>query len=84
MLLLYGFDVYEGFYHTRFYQRKSLVCDIEEPFRPIIDEAIKKAFHLGQISDKDFGYKNGMYYLQPTSIKKFSKIFAKAILSHKE
>lgn len=83
LLLLYGFDVYEWFYHTRFYQRKSLVCDIEEPFRPIIDEAIRKAFSLGQISEKDFWYKNGMYYLQPTSIKKFSTIFAKAILARK-
>jgi CRISPR-associated protein Cas1 len=54
MLCLYGFDLYEGFYHTRFYQRKSLVCDIEEPFRPIIDEAIRKAYNLGQVSEKDF------------------------------
>lgn len=64
LLVLYGFDIYEGFYHTRFYQRKSLVCDIEEPFRPIIDEALRKAFHLGQIRDADFVFKNGQYSLR--------------------
>lgn len=84
LLLLYGFDVYEGFYHTRFYQRKSLVCDVEEPFRPIIDEAIRKAYNLGQISDKDFGFANGGYFLKGESIKKFSTIFARAILAQKE
>jgi len=54
LLCLYGFDLYEGFYHKRFYQRKSLVCDVQEPFRCIIDEALKKAYNLGRISEKDF------------------------------
>ena len=36
-LRLYGFDLYSGVYHTVFYQRKSLVCDLVEPFRCIID-----------------------------------------------
>jgi len=47
-LRLYGFDTYKGFYHTEFYQRKSLVCDLVEPFRCIIDEAILKAHNLKQ------------------------------------
>ena len=64
LLLLYGFDIYEGFYHRRFYQRKSLVCDIEEPFRAIIDEAMRKSFNLGQIKDSDFGFANGQYFLK--------------------
>lgn len=33
LLLLYGFDIYKGVYHQVFYQRKSLVCDLVEPFR---------------------------------------------------
>ena len=64
LLLLYGFDIYEGFYHRRFYQRKSLVCDIEEPFRAIIDEAMRKSFNLGQIKNSDFGFTNGQYFLK--------------------
>lgn len=84
LLLLYGFDIYEGFYHRRFYQRKSLVCDIEEPFRAIIDEAMRKSFNLGQIKDSDFGFANGQYFLKWEAIKKYSQIFSKAILTHRE
>lgn len=83
-LCLYGFDLYEGFYHRRFYQRKSLVCDVEEPFRPVIDEAIRKAYNLGQISDKDFWFSNGSYFLQSEAIGKYSKLFSRAILNHRE
>jgi CRISPR-associated protein Cas1 len=43
MLNLYGFDVYQGVYHRQFYQRKSLACDLMEPFRPIIDARIYKS-----------------------------------------
>lgn len=84
LLVLYGFDVYEWFYHKRFYQRKSLVCDVEEPFRPIIDEAIRKAYNLGQIQEKDFGFSQGQYFLKPDAVKKYSGIFARAILAEKE
>jgi CRISPR-associated protein Cas1 len=51
---MYGFDVYVGILHTQFFHRKSLVCDLEEPFRPIGDAAILKAMNLGQVSEKDF------------------------------
>ena len=37
MLQVYGFDTYYGVFHKCFYMRKSLVCDIMEPIRPIID-----------------------------------------------
>lgn len=54
LLEMYGFDVYVGILHTQFFHRKSLVCDLEEPFRPIIDAALIKAMNLGQVSEKDF------------------------------
>lgn len=54
MLHLYGFDVYQGVYHRCFYQRKSLVCDLVEPFRCIVDKQIKKAWSLKQMQLKDF------------------------------
>ena len=63
-LRLYGFDIYRGFYHTLFYERKSLVCDLVEPFRCIIDQAIYRAYRLKQIDLNDFGHKNHQYYLQ--------------------
>ena len=52
LLSLYGFDIYCGVYHTFFYQRKSLVCDIIEPFRCIIDRRLRKAHNLGQIDGR--------------------------------
>ncbi len=79
-LRLYGFDVYRGFYHTLFYERKSLVCDLVEPFRCIIDQSIYRAYRLKQINFNDFGYKNHQYYLNYKNINKYTSIFFKAII----
>lgn len=49
ILNIYGFDIYLGNMHRDFYKRKSLVCDMVEPFRPIIDYKIRKAYNLGQL-----------------------------------
>ncbi len=84
LLSIYGFDVYEGFFHTRYFQRKSLVCDVQEPFRIIIDKALRKAYNLWQVDEKDFGYKNNMYYIKPKHIGKYSYIFSRAILDNKK
>lgn len=46
LLNVYGFDEYYGVFHRCFYMRKSLVCDLQEPFRPIIDYATRKAVNL--------------------------------------
>lgn len=83
-LRLYGFDVYFGFYHQLFYQRKSLVCDIQEPFRCIIDKALLRAHNLGQIHEKDFSTGRGAYELKFKEARKYSKIFLEAIMKHKE
>jgi CRISPR-associated protein Cas1 len=83
MLHLYGFDVYKGVYHTNFYKRKSLVCDIVEPFRCIIDKAIKNAYGLGQVKEDDFTLLKGQYSLSYARSKHYSRIFLKAILEYK-
>jgi CRISPR-associated protein Cas1 len=83
-LSLYGFDTYCGVYHKFFFQRKSLVCDLVEPFRCIIDRRIRKSFNLSQIKESDFGFENGQYYLKREFNKKYSKLFLKEILKHKE
>ena len=54
LLSIYGFDLYCGVHHTFFYQRKSLVCDLVEPFRCIIDQRIRKAYTLKQVNEDDF------------------------------
>lgn len=82
-LRLYGFDTYKGNYHQLFYQRKSLVCDLVEPFRCIIDKELLKAFHLGQIDMKDFTVRQNQYQLDYKHTQKYTKIFFNAILEYK-
>ena len=84
MLSLYGFDIYCGVYHTFFYQRKSLVCDMVEPFRCIIDRRLRKAHNLGQIDEKDFFIQNHHYNLQWKSQQKYIRLFMKDIMEEKE
>ncbi len=83
-LELYGFDTYYGFYHKLFYQRKSLVCDIIEPFRCIIDRKIKNGFNLKQINLDEFYEKNNQFYVKKDFSKKYSQFFIKEILSYKQ
>jgi CRISPR-associated protein Cas1 len=83
-LQLYGFDTYCGFYHRLFFQRKSLVCDIIEPFRCIIEKRIRKSYNLHQIDEKEFGFKNGQFFIKRDFSKKYSRIFLKEILLYKE
>ncbi len=83
MLNLYGFDVYKGVYHQNFYQRKSLVCDLMEPFRCIIDKQIRKAWNLGQIKSEDFNIIRTKYQLKPEKNKQYIQWLMQAILEHK-
>lgn len=82
-LNLYGFDVYRGIYHKLFYERKSLACDLVEPFRCIVDKTILKAYNLGQINEKDFSFKNGEYELTRDKREPYMRLFLKAILERK-
>lgn len=84
LLKLYGFDTYKGFYHKLFFQRKSLSCDIVEPFRCIIDRQLLKAYNLRQINNDDFEYKNGKYVLSFDKQRKYVGIFAQAVMDNKE
>ena len=60
---IYGFDIYKGNLHQEFYKRKSLICDMIEPFRPIIDYKIKKSYTLGCFNNYNFFIDNGQYGL---------------------
>lgn len=83
MLNLYGFDLYIGVLHQQFYQRKSLVCDIVEPFRCIIDKSIKRAYGLNQINLDDFKESRGKYFLDWQKTKPYAELLTKAILEYK-
>lgn len=84
ILRVYGFDTYKGIYHQLFFQRKSLACDMMEPFRCIIDRALVKMHTLGQFDAKDFGCRQGQYYLSYKASGKYARIFLTEILRYKE
>lgn len=84
MLSLYGFDLFCGVHHTFFYQRMSLVCDIVEPFRCIIDRRIRKAYNLKQINPDDFIFKDNQYQLSWEKQAPYIALFLKDILEEKE
>jgi len=84
MLNLYGFDLYQGVYHRSFYQRKSLVCDIVEPFRCVIDKQIKRSYGLKQMQKDDFREHKGQYFLKIEKNKDYTRWLIRSILEHKE
>ena len=84
LLLSYGFDVYCGVMHRQFYMRKSLVCDMVEPFRVLIDHEIKKAINLKQIREQDFLVTNNQYRLKWAVSSDYAKILMKPVIDNKE
>lgn len=83
-LRMFGFDLYVGVYHRLWFRRKSLVCDIIEPFRCIIDKAVRTAFNKKQFTAKDFELKKGEYYLKREKNKAYQKVFFDALISYKK
>jgi CRISPR-associated protein Cas1 len=83
MLNLYGFDIYQGVYHRNFYMRKSLVCDLVEPFRCIVDRLVKRAFNLKQVKEDHFNVVDGRYLLSIEHNKTYAKWIMNGILEHK-
>ena len=83
LLRIYGFDTYCGVLHRQFYMRKSLVCDVMEPFRVIIDYQVRKAINLEQCVSDDFTVVNHQYLLQWKKNKKYVAFLLKGILEYK-
>ena len=84
LLNVYGFDEYYGVLHRCFYMRKSLVCDLQEPFRPIIDYTTRKAVNLKQIKEEDFTVYNMRYVLDWKKSPEYMQLYLKEILKYKE
>ncbi|OGZ45676.1 MAG: hypothetical protein A3C84_02495 [Candidatus Ryanbacteria bacterium RIFCSPHIGHO2_02_FULL_48_12] len=84
LLRLHGFDTYKGVYHKLFFQRKSLTCDIVEPFRCLVDKQLLKAYNLKQVNEKDFSVVDGKVVLPFDKNQKYSLIFTEMIMDHKE
>ena len=82
-LRMFGFDLYVGVYHRMWFKRKSLVCDIMEPFRPIIDKAIRTAWNRKQFNEKDFVVRKGEYVLQREKNGDYCRVFFDAMIPYK-
>lgn len=84
MVRMFGFDPYIGVYHRLWFKRKSLVCDLVEPFRCIIDQQMRKAWNLGQLHTDDFDIINGEYRLRYEKNGDYCKLFYSALINHKK
>ncbi len=85
ILRLYGLDLYKGVYHKQFFARKSLVTDIEEPFRSIIDKALLKGYKLGIVDENDFEFntRKREFVLPWKHASKYYKLFSQEIMDRK-
>lgn len=84
ILQVYGFDTYYGVFHKCFYMRKSLVCDLMEPIRPVVDYQVRKSINLGQCKENDFEVINNRWCLKYKSNSQYIQFLMNAILEYKD
>jgi len=84
LLRLFGFDTYKGCYHKLFFQRKSLACDIIEPFRSVIDRRVLTMHTLKQVQEKNFQVKDGKFSLSFKESDRYAESFLETIMDHRE
>ena len=80
---MFGFDLYVGVYHRLWFKRKSLVCDLMEPFRCIIDHATLISVNRKQFSEKDFTLIKQEYRLKYEKCAGYYKVFYDALIEYK-
>ena len=80
---MFGFDVYVGVYHRLWFKRKSLICDLMEPFRCIIDHTVRTAYNRKQFTSKDFHLYKGEYRLKIERNADYTKVFFDALIPYK-
>ncbi len=80
---MFGFDIYRGVFHRVWFKRKSLICDLVEPFRCIIDRQVRKSFNLGQFNKKQFKLVKDEYVLNFDACSEYYNTFYKALIVYK-
>lgn len=80
---MFGFDLYIGVYHLLWFKRKSLICDLMEPFRCIIDHATLLAYNRKQFSEKDFTLNKQEFHLKKERCATYYKVFYDALIVRK-
>lgn len=82
-LRMFGFDLYVGVYHRLWFKRKSLVCDLMEPLRPIIDKTARTAWNRKEFIEKDFHLQKGEWRLKHENNSKYCHTFFEALMPYK-
>lgn len=80
---LFGFDPYVGVYHRLWFKRKSLICDLMEPFRCLIDQQVRKAFNTKQCCADDFMLIKNEYILKREKNSDYTKMFYSVLIEYK-
>lgn len=80
---MFGFDPYIGVFHKMWFRRKSLVCDIMEPFRCIVDNTIRNTLVKGTIKSDDFECVDGRWQLRKGKVMDYYRIFFDALVPYK-
>ena len=83
-LRLFGFDLYVGVYHRLWFKRKSLVCDLVEPFRCLIDHATLLAFNRKQFTAKDFELSKKEYRLKRERCSDYYRVFYNCLIERRK
>lgn len=82
-LRFFGFDLYVGVFHCLWFKRKSLVCDMVEPFRCIIDHATLLAYNRKQFTVDDFTLCKHEYYLKHECAINYYRVYMDALIARK-
>lgn len=80
---MFGFDVYVGVYHRLWFKRKSLICDLMEPFRCLIEHTVRIAYNRKQCTASDFNLIKGEYRLKPEKNYDYHRMFYDVLIPHK-
>ncbi|MDR1284571.1 MAG: type V CRISPR-associated endonuclease Cas1 [Campylobacteraceae bacterium] len=80
---LFGFDPYKGVYHQLWFKRKSLICDLVEPFRCLIDRQVRQAFNTRQCKTEDFNLIKNEYVLKREKNGDYAKMFYNVLIEQK-
>lgn len=81
---MFGFDTYVGVYHRLWFKRKSLICDLMEPFRCIIENTLRNALNRKQCKESDFNIVKNEYILRRENNIVYQQLFFNALIEHKQ
>ena len=76
-------QIYQLWGQWLWFKRKSLVCDLMEPFRCIIDHALLLAFNRKQFSEKDFTLIKQEYHLKYEKCADYYRVFYDELIARK-